>query len=109
MASTAMKLKGKPYQFHCEMLMASHVKNPIIATIVARHLTEPTVAERMDAAISAHSTVERNSMISCFGSIGSRSLGWYRRSPAGPALYLAVQASLCSLVISLVMSMPGKK
>src|SRR6266550_7543252 len=103
MASTAMKLKGKPYQFHCETLMASHVNNPIIATIVARHPSEPTVAERMDAAINPHSTVVRNSTTSCCViSIGSRPLGSYKRNPTGPTLHLAIQAASCSLVIALL-------
>ena len=88
--------------------MASQVNKPIIATIVARHRSEPTVAERMDAAINPHSTVARNSMTSCLGSIGSRPLGSYNSSPTGPALSFAVQAAFCSFVWC-IMSPPGKK
>src|ERR1043166_3198067 len=103
MASSAMKLNGKRYQVHCEMLIASQVNNPIIATIVARHRTEPTVAESTDAAINPHSIVARNSTTSCCViSIGSRPLGSYKRNPTGPALHLAIQAASCSLVIALL-------
>src|SRR5437868_2348566 len=103
-----MKLRGKPYQFHCETQIASQLKVPIIITIVARQETLPTVVERINAAMIAQATVERNSITSCFGSMTSLPCGWYKRRPRGPDLTLAVQASSSAWLSFLDMSMPGK-
>src|ERR1039457_6644686 len=110
MASKATKAKGNSYQSHCETLMASQENNPSAVTIATRRANDPTVEARMKAAIIAQSKVERNSITNWpVIIIGSRPLGWTSSSPDGPTLYFAAQASCCSLVERLVISMPGKK
>src|ERR1039458_4639426 len=98
MASKAMKEKGNEYQSQYETLIASHANVPNKATIKTRQRYFPTVAARMNAAISAHSRVARNWITNWLVIIGSPPLGWTSSSPDGPALNFAVHASFISWV-----------